>query len=482
MTSEYFKIICQEQGTDIAKVVRTVYGSLRYLLETVKPEQDIQSVLEEKQAHLLVVDNTVCKYTAMDLRKLRMTNPQIFLLLVDTDAELPEQVAELDDVRILNPNELISKLPPILGDVYSEFNNSILTGLKYGRLIKESLHKVAGLVFITNKDGDLIFMNQVAENIFELKENQYHDMNIQDLLVDGRKSWFYILENCCVSDSEINKFLLKFSTAQNEVHTTNVNIQKVEIDKPYFLLQEMVKEKPSNDQFVESDIDILEKFAESIANELLNPANVISGRLQMMHGTLEDKSKSEKNLDTIARQVERVDEIISKLLTFARLKQDFVPQKIQLNEVLQRLQLEPSITRLFSREDIKVDFRYNTPTPLILGQISQIDLLFKLFLEICFDCVGSAGQITVDTFQQGNAPGFGILLKYPNDLHGSAFTLNSYLGDDGDETKQKSIETTIIKEIIRQYYGTYSLIRIDRDTEKFELVFQNPNQSIEEAQ
>ncbi len=239
-----------------------------------------------------------------------------------------------------------------------------------------------------------------------------------------------------------------------------------------FLLQEKNGETSKPKPSAEPGYSILEKFAESIANELLNPVNVVSGRLQLIRQASGENKQNEKNLDAINRQVQRMDEIIAKLLTFARLKEDFVPQKVQINEVLQSLRMDPSISRLIERSDIALTFDVQQPSLMISGQAAHFDLLFKTLLEISFDCLGSAGEIVVQTSAAKQSVQVDFVLHYPQAFYSDELSLTSFLGETVASTRRKSIETTIINQIIRQYHGTTKLIRIDEQTEKIEILFQ----------
>lgn len=471
MTKEYFKILCVENGSRISKLTRSVYGSLRYLLETVPAEQDIPDVLKKRAANLLIIDVSAVQYNSADLRVLRQTNPQLYILIISEDTSILDDNPSCSHIKLIMHDELATKFPLILSDFYSDFTNGIYSGLGYGKLLKESLNLLSGMIITVDSDGEIIFMNHTAEDLLILSDSMYQNINFMDLLVDGHKSWKFIIENCCKSNSEPQAYLLKFTTAQHEELTKNMDIRQIKLEKPYLLLQEKITVHPDKDKVVEQELQLLEKFAESIANELLNPVNVISGRLQLLLGAMDKDSKSEKSLTAISKQVKRVDEIIAKLLTFARLKQDFIPQKIQLNDLLLRLKLEPSVSMPLQSGNIKLDFHFENSGPVIFGQIVQFDLLCKTLLEIFFDCLGSAGEITISTASRGEKVEMSFLLKYPQELYGDQLSLNSYMGSEPENTKQKSIETTIIKQIIRQYQGSFRLTRIDRDTEKLQLFF-----------
>ncbi len=62
------------------------------------------------------------------------------------------------------------------------------------------------------------------------------------------------------------------------------------------------------------------QLASGLAHEIGTPLNIISGRAELMKRKLDDKEGTEKNLDVILHQTERITKIIQQLLGFVRKK------------------------------------------------------------------------------------------------------------------------------------------------------------------
>lgn len=473
MTTEYLKIICVEQGTKISKIIRSIYGSLHYLLETVTPDVDIHSVLKRRLANVLVIDASAAAYSSAELRQISQTNPKLFIILISVDKSILRDIADCTHTRLIAPDELVTKFPLLLSEIYSDFSRSLFNGLSYGKLLKESLNKITGLVLIVNVRGEILFLNQEGESLFGLEDGIYQRTNIMELLVEGHKSWKYMVEKDLKGQKDARTFLLKFIDTRDETVLKTVLMQRIVLEKPYFLLQEKNSAVSEEQNSTDQAYPMLEKFAESIANELLNPVNVVSGRLQLIRQANGKEDSEDRNLDAINRQVRRIDEIISKLLTFARLREDFVPQQVQIKDVLQSLRMDPSISRLIERSANSLTFDFQEPAPQITGQAAHFDLLFKMLLEISFDCLGSAGEIEVHTDIAKQLLRVSFVLHYPQAFYNDELSLISFFGETEESTRRKSIETTIVNQILRQYRGTFKLIRIDEQTEKLELFFHN---------
>ena len=482
MNSEHLKIIAVEQGTDISKLIRSIYGSLRYLLETVKPDQDIQEALSKQSANLLVIDNDAAGFSAAQIRIWRQTNAHLFIIIISQDDTVIRELNGCEQIRLIAPKDLAIKFPLILSDAFSAFTESIYSGLAYGKLLKHSLNKLSGIILVVNQQGNIVFLNQEAKQLLGLDENIRHDKNLVAALVDGPKIWKYILDSYGNDPENQQTFLLKFINTRHETLTRQIRIKAIELENKYFLLQEYYSTEDTASSTDETEEKILEAFSESVANELLNPVNVLSGRLQLMQANIPEQNPMRKHVDSISQQMQRIDEIIAKLLTFARLKQDFVPQKVNVNDVLQSIQLDPSVIRLNQRADVKTHLNLGQDIPILSAQMAQFDLLFKMVLEICFNCLESSGVLEIQTSAVENVLYVYFTLIYSSDLFDDERTLQGYLGSDSGLTKQKSIETTIIRQILQQYNATHKVSRLKRNTEKLELSFPYLNHSVEEAQ
>jgi len=177
----------------------------------------------------------------------------------------------------------------------------------------------------------------------------------------------------------------------------------------------------------------------------------------------------------LEKQAERINETVGKLATFAHLKEDTVPQDVDINILLNRILLEPSIARLREMDDISLTYELGKP-PLITGTSSHFSLLLKTLLEVCFNCLGSRGEIIVQTAERKkylnkNWAEINFILNYSSSTFGNDITLQTILGKQEDTIRLKSIESAIIKHYIHHYKGNYSVLSLSPDQEKLSLRF-----------
>ena len=160
---------------------------------------------------------------------------------------------------------------------------------------------------------------------------------------------------------------------------------------------------------------------------------------------------------------------MSKLLTFARLKQDTIPQKVDLNDLLRKMLMDPTMIRLKDRSEIILDFKLDDNLPNLSGLISHFNVLLKISLEICFECLGKKGRILVETNDYLNKDWIlvSLSLDYADSLVYQKGCLQEYFKHSNFEVNNISIESTIIDHIIQHYQG---LTQIDATNQNREIV------------
>ncbi|MDH4002987.1 MAG: ATP-binding protein, partial [Xanthomonadales bacterium] len=118
-----------------------------------------------------------------------------------------------------------------------------------------------------------------------------------------------------------------------------------------------------------------------IAHEINNPLFVITGYLNVLKDNLQEGKISRESLEEIAQKLDTASKSIVRLVsgikTFARIDETN-PVPIDLNSAIQEsLNL---VAFLYKQEDIKLEERLSATTPMILGNIGQLQqVLMNLF-------------------------------------------------------------------------------------------------------
>lgn len=135
-------------------------------------------------------------------------------------------------------------------------------------------------------------------------------------------------------------------------------------------------------------------LASTVAHEVGSPLNVILGRAEMLAETLVDDPNARRQIDAIAAQIERISEVVSRLLTFSR---DAGPgrEDVSLNRVLEEAValVEPRLRR----QRVRLRTELQPDLPNILGNAGHFHQVFLNLIMNALDAMPDGGELSVRT-------------------------------------------------------------------------------------
>jgi two-component system sensor histidine kinase PilS (NtrC family) len=139
---------------------------------------------------------------------------------------------------------------------------------------------------------------------------------------------------------------------------------------------------------------LIGELAAGIAHEVRNPLASISGSIQMLKEDLEKSEVSNRLMDIILREIDRLNHLVSDFLLFARPKPANI-EKFELNDMIVD-SLELFINRGRWIKKIHVETRFREPINIESDpeQIKQV--LWNLFLNAC-EAMPNGGSLYVTT-------------------------------------------------------------------------------------
>lgn len=476
MTSQELKILCLSSSARLPALIKSVYGAIPHKLIVVHTFEALYLQQQKQRYDLFVLDNEKREALEKHIQKIRLANPGLHIIIIEDNYDKMEQFVHIPDLFFISRSEMLSKLPLILGEAYSGVKKNIFNSLDYFSLLKSGFDSLRTFIAILSGSGQIIFLNKAARDLLHVAESDYANFVFQEIVTEGEATWKYLKEQCLSEKKTIEGYKIDFKNGQNEVFPKSMVIEPIILEKSYLLLQESGVQDKDELICAEREYELLNNFADSIANELLNPVNVFSGRLQMLAASEPVKDESvQKNIAVLRKQVERISELMEKLLTFARLKQDAIPQKINFNELLKRVLLAPTLQPWLNNEHFSIEFDLHADAPVISGLLAQFDLLMKLILDLGFNCLGSEGKIRIQTTAKDEWLAVNMELFYGRAVFGDESTLNSYLDRKGQGKHCNSIESTIIRQLLHQYNSRYTIIQEEQNKERLELLIPVTN-------
>ena len=481
-----FKILCVDRDAQISKIINGVFNSVPHVLNIVDSPHLIISDPDKHQFDLIVINRTVCDCTVDDIKKIRISFPDPAFIIIDQKPENINHWTSFDNLKFLALAEIESKLPIFLGDFYSKDQNKFENSFNFLELLKNSLYNVNNIILISDVKSNIIFLNREAEKIFQLPEQEYGDMQLIDYMVDGAKVWNYIIDHSIKQNEDDQKYQITFTDSLGNEYENRVIVHKLLINQDFLMLESSASNTIGRRNNAGNEYAVLNKFADSIANELMNPVNNISGRIQLLQSDLSANDKYKKSLDSLENQVYRINETMSKLLTFARLKQDTIPQKIDLKDLFNKILIDPLIARLLKQNEIDLQYNLSQDLPALSGLISHFNLLIRISLEICFECLGNKGWILVETkrlndYLKQDWIVISLNLDYTDSLVYKKGCLQDHFKHSNFDSNNISIESTIVDHIIHHYQGLCQINMEIQDKEIVMFLFPLPkSQNISE--
>jgi len=475
MIMQKLRVLCLTNSQQLPALINSIYGAIEHEIVVVGSYAEMVERQAQKTFDLFIIDHADHQALVHAVAKIKLTNPNLCMIILEESYDNLDDFVDFSNVHLVARSEMVSKLPLVLGEVYSTIKKRAVTSINYFSLLKAAFFSVQGFVAVVNEKGQFIFLNREAEKTLNLTGQDYTTLLFPDFIAEGPAVWKYLNDSCLIEKRVLEKYRIVFLTFLPEALEKALTIQPLEVEKTYLLIQETPSSIGTDDPCLYAEFELLDKFADSIANELLNPVNVFSGRLQLLAAAIAPSEKAQKNLTALKKQVERISELMEKLLTFSRLKQDAIPQKINLNEVFKRIVLAPSIQQWLQNEHFFLEFDFAEDIRILQGLLAHFDLLFKMLLEMSFECLGSEGRIVIRTLAGKKVVTVVFQLSYNRSIFADSNTLLGYLGRRENGKIKKSIEGTIIKHLIYRYHGKYHIVQSSSESETLELVIPVDN-------
>jgi signal transduction histidine kinase len=139
------------------------------------------------------------------------------------------------------------------------------------------------------------------------------------------------------------------------------------------------------------------QLASELAHEIGTPLNIISGRAELAKKKLDERETTEKNLDLILQQTERITKFIQQLLGFVRRKKP-EQKPLAFPDVLDATL--DFLTHPIQKQNVRV-FRTVQPSlPPVLGDPDQLQQAFLNLLLNAVQAMPRGGELRLSISQQ----------------------------------------------------------------------------------
>jgi signal transduction histidine kinase len=215
-------------------------------------------------------------------------------------------------------------------------------------------------------------------------------------------------------------------------------------------------------------------LAAEVAHEIGTPLNVISGRSEVLHGTIPADRPERRHLEVILKQVDRINGIIRALLDYTRPRRPALrPESI--GAILRRV---ADLLAVRSRQrGVRIAVELSTDLPPVMADPDQVQQLFVNLMLNALDASADGGTIQVDAgpdphlpmegragIVRGEAEGPCLAIHILDQGSGLTHEQLTHVFEPFFSTKARGRGTglglPIVEEIVRAHHGAVEMLSV----------------------
>ncbi|MFZ5969886.1 MAG: ATP-binding protein [Bacillota bacterium] len=254
-------------------------------------------------------------------------------------------------------------------------------------------------IMTVDSTGKITTFNQTAAQILGVQQMWVLGKNIRDPLAENITPIIKLLWDCCENGVIYIKHIVKIRNSHDiEIPIMiNTSIQKDGSGKPLGVIG-IFRSLEKIEHFEESvirakNLAALGELSAGMAHEIRNPLTSIKGFAQYIKNELGDQHELASDIDVIIHEVDRLDHIIDRFLTFARPSQPDLELE-SINDIVK------AACKLLEKEAIKNHVQIKTQLqelPLVPSDTEQIEQVLVNMGRNAIQAMASGGELTMTT-------------------------------------------------------------------------------------
>jgi two-component system sensor histidine kinase HydH len=303
--------------------------------------------------------------------------------------------------------------------------------------------------------GKIVSYNLLALEMLDLEEPEARGMDFKEV-IDFKAAGIFQTLNQCISvlDREITYHKKSGEIVPLALSVTPILDENDNCQGAVIILRDLREIKHLEEKVRRSEkLAAIGKLAAGVAHEIRNPLSSIRGFAQYLRNTLKDHPREKEYAETMVSEVDRINQVVTDLLTFARpLEADLTPTDV--TELVERtVRLVQADAR--SRDvGIQMSLSDLSKIPLDANQMTQA--ILNLLLN-SLQAVNSGGNIEVGVKLDPSVSRLTIWVE--DDGPGITQDQNEKIFDPFFTTREKGtgLGLAIVHKIVENHNGEISL-------------------------
>jgi nitrogen-specific signal transduction histidine kinase/CheY-like chemotaxis protein len=393
-----WKIILVDDEKGICEDLQHQLTTLGYKVKTAHSRTDANFLMKRFHFDIAVLDFMLPDGTGLQIYKdLKTKFPHIYSIFITGNTSIENAINALNqgvDTYLIKPftsevfRNAIRQASKQL-KLREENQRLIEENLKTRRFFEDLLNSSSEAILVVNLDFDIQYINLATQRFLNSSLDVLLDRNLQFYIADGFKVLNHIYQQLMLG-KKIGGYRVDLKPEDKESIDVNLSADFLYNHDGHVegIIISMETTSLQNELF--NRILRKEKFASitslanALAHEIRNPINILSGRFQLLKSEI-NYPKFEKSFEIIDRQIDRISEIIKRLLQFNTNRDDTIPETLSFSEFFE------SFLKDFNSNNPRVHV-HNNPYPkdkiiLVEANRSQFENAFRYMFstlnELC---------------------------------------------------------------------------------------------------
>ena len=422
-----WKVLIVDDQKEITESLSKQLSQHGFKISTAHTFTEANFIIEHYNFDIAILDILLPDGNGIDLyRSLRKKNNDIYTIMITGDATVENAITALNEgvnAYLIKPfsdkeiDAILNQAQETLG--LKAENQALFQEIQNNRQFYENLlNSSSEAILVVDLDYRIQYCNEAAQQILQTSEDQLMKQLLHQFMEDGYKVLSHIYQQLVLGKpvagyrvslkSSFDKTFDAHLTA-DFLHDKNGRIDGLIIN----LSNPMVHDEVFNRILRKEKTRTIVNLANSLAHEIKNPINIMSGRLQLLAEEMKEDNFN-RAFESIQRQIDRIMNITELLGKFNFSREDSIPENIPIielfNQILQEKEQE------FSNKNISIAPVFNSDNYQVDGNRLQFSDAFRYILDTVIEFTPAGKQLEISgklTNSYSKTPWYEIQILLP---------------------------------------------------------------------